>query len=403
MACGAVLGGRVQKQGCLEHLGILRRPPLSGLLRRRVCRVQNALNSSERQLRCLDAYFDKLHDDSKRFSILNNGRAKLQDKIKELAAESAVRSLDKIMAKAGDHMSSDSDGKTREVSPYTSAKIIYGGGNKAKKFHNYVEVKANDGETGLKNSDEDTSSLYLIGTLASINVGVFLFEIASPVRSAELELCSIPSLYGAKINDLILIGEWWRLVTPMFLHSGVLHMALGIWVLLSFGPPVCKAYGSFTFFLIYVLGGISGNLISFLHTPEPTIGGTGPVFALIGAWLVCKAQNRDMVEKEVHGSMFWKAMLATALSFVLSTFGPIDDWSHFGAAVVGVAYGYLACPTLEMDNASSDSSQKEGITLLKQSADPCKSLMYFSVFILLLCSLLLIMEPPLSSVSIDEF
>lgn len=52
----------------------------------------------------------------------------------------------------------------------------------------------------------------------------------------------------------------------------------------------------------------------------------GPVFALIGAWLVCKAQNRDMVEKDVYGSMFWKAMLATALSFVLSTFGPIDDW-----------------------------------------------------------------------------
>nr|GMD55448.1 RHOMBOID-like protein 9, chloroplastic [Ipomoea batatas] len=399
MACGAVLGGRVQKQGCLEHLGILRRPPLSGLLRRRVCRVQNALNSSERQLRCLDAYFDKLHDDSKRFSILNNGRAKLQDKIKELAAESAVRSLDKIMAKAGDHMSSDSDGKAREVSPYTSAKIIYGGGNKAKKFH-YVEVKASDGETGLKNSDEDTSSLYLIGTLASINVGVFLFEIASPVRNAELELCSITSLYGAKINDLILIGEWWRLVTPMFLLHLLEHLqdclTNGIIGIIS-----CSIQVSSIWRLAY--GYFLASGLRFLHTPEPTIGGTGPVFALIGAWLVCKAQNRDMVEKEVYGSMFWKAMLATALSFVLSTFGPIDDWSHFGAAVVGVAYGYLACPTLEMDNASSDSSQKEGITLVKQSADPCKSLMYFSVFILLLCSLLLIMEPPLSSVSIDEF
>lgn len=55
------------------------------------------------------------------------------------------------------------------------------------------------------------------GVIASLNIAVFLFEIASPIRSAELELVSIPMLYGAKINDLIVSGEWWRLVTPMFL------------------------------------------------------------------------------------------------------------------------------------------------------------------------------------------
>lgn len=51
-------------------------------------------------------------------------------------------------------------------------------------------------------------------------------------------------------------------------------MALSCWALVSFGPQVCKGYGSFTFFLIYILGGVSGNLASFLHTPDPTVGGT---------------------------------------------------------------------------------------------------------------------------------
>lgn len=72
---------------------------------------------------------------------------------------------------------------------------------------------------------------------------------------------------------------------------------------------------------------------------------------------------------------------------------------------MGIAYGYLTCPTLQVDNAASESSQKEGITLVKQYSDPCKSLLYFSVFILLLASLLLVIEPPLNSIAeaVDRF
>lgn len=353
--------------------------------------VKSALNSQEKQLRALDSYFKKLHNSTGASS--SNEIEDLTGKNHQLKAEKSLKSLNDFSGKANGGaesklhaLSASSDDEIFEEASYFSMKIINSGGR----------AKNTD------SSNQESSGFYFIGILASINIAVFLFETASPVRNSEIGMLSLPMVYGAKINHLILLGEWWRLLTPMFLHSGVLHIALGCWVLLSFGPQVCKAYGSFAFFLIYVLGGISGNLISFLHTPEPTVGGTGPGFALIGAWLIYQVQNKDTLGKE---SMIEKAIMATAFSFVLSNFGPIDDWAHFGAAIMGIAYGHLTCPNLQVHNAASESGQKEGITLVKQYSHPCKSLLYFSVFILLLASLLFVIEPPLNSIAeaVDRF
>ncbi|XP_074298549.1 RHOMBOID-like protein 9, chloroplastic [Silene latifolia] len=121
---------------------------------------------------------------------------------------------------------------------------------------------------------KDGANLYLISILISMNIAVFLFEIASPIKNSENNLWSLPLMYGAKVNDLIMLGEWWRILTPMFLHAGFLHVGLSSWVLLSFGPQVCKGYGAFTFFLVFVFGGISGNFTSFLHTSDPSVGGS---------------------------------------------------------------------------------------------------------------------------------
>ncbi|CAN6231076.1 unnamed protein product [Urochloa humidicola] len=161
-----------------------------------------------------------------------------------------------------------------------------------------LQVKFNRGKTGTKsyrntsiedykeylifdensfldmNTDDQMSGFCLTNLLAGINIAVLLFEIASPVKNSENEYLSLPLLYGAKINNLILSGEWWRLLTPMCLHSGFLHIALGCWVLLTFGPRVCRAYGQVAFFLVYILGGICGNITSFVHTTEITVCGT---------------------------------------------------------------------------------------------------------------------------------
>ncbi|KAK1562264.1 hypothetical protein Q3G72_009047 [Acer saccharum] len=68
--------------------------------------------------------------------------------------------------------------------------------------------------------------------------------------------------------------------------------------------------------------------------------------------------------------MFHKAIIATALGFIMTNFGPVDNWTHLGAAFTGMIYGFLTCPIVQVDETSSR-SQEERITLVRQSADPC--------------------------------
>ncbi|XVE77420.1 hypothetical protein DITRI_Ditri13aG0061100 [Diplodiscus trichospermus] len=383
---------------------------LRPLFRKALPKENSWPGTNESQLRSLDSYFGKLKEDRKKASSVSSNKTDLLDRSGESSIKKELKSLDAYLSKLNADSNSKNHaspsfavGKTPEGDPIATQSVSEDAEiDEESKLRSDIGFRLRDAGSGSKRSEalrqyDEASDLYLISILASINIAVFLFEIATPVRISGLELFSLPSLYGAKINDLILVGEWWRLVTPMFLHSGILHVALGCWALLSFGPQVCRHYGSFTFFLIYLVGGISGNLISFLHTPEPTVGGTGPVFAVIGAWLIYQIQNKDVTANDISERMFQKAIVVTALSFILSHFGAIDDWTHFGAAFTGIAYGFFTCPTLQLDDTSARTGQEEQITLVGRYADPCKSLIVFTVFVLAFGSLIFLMEPPLNT------
>ncbi|XP_027357705.1 RHOMBOID-like protein 9, chloroplastic isoform X1 [Abrus precatorius] len=363
-------------------------------------------SSAEKQLKSLDSYFGKLQHNPKLHRFDSSHKViQVNHSADQSKSKSGLESLDEYLGKLNNGINQESrvpsyvENRSEEnLAPKQSLSKNIGRVH-FRKQNAYVDMRRIKGVGGPRfavdsQQHNETSSLYLIGILASVNIAVFLFEIASPIRSADLELFSIPLLYGAKINHLILVGEWWRLITPMFLHAGILHMALSCWALLTFGPQVCRGYGSFTFFLIYILGGVSGNLTSFLHTPDPTVGGTEPVFAIIGAWLMYQILNKGVISTDASENLFQKAIIITALVFILSHFGPIDEWSHFGAAFSGMAYGFLTSPTLQLNDTSSGSGQEEGLKLVRKNGDSCKSLMIFTIFIIVLSSILFFMEPP---------
>ena len=93
-------------------------------------------------------------------------------------------------------------------------------------------------------------------------------------------------LFGAKYNPLILEGEWWRLITPMFLHIGLIHLVMNSFALYYLGTAVERIYGRYRFLFIYLFAGFAGTLASFLFSPDSiSAGASGGIFGLFGALL----------------------------------------------------------------------------------------------------------------------
>ena len=103
-------------------------------------------------------------------------------------------------------------------------------------------------------------------------------------------------LFGDKENDLIRAGQWWRLITPIFLHGGWGHLIANGLTLLMLGIPMERIYGPRKFFLIYMLAGITGNLFSFWFSTVPSLGASGALYGLMGAGLVFPLRFKERID-----------------------------------------------------------------------------------------------------------
>lgn len=80
--------------------------------------------------------------------------------------------------------------------------------------------------------------------------------------------------------------------------------------------------------------------------------------------------------------MFSQAVVATTLSFLLSSFGRIDNWTHLGATICGLLFGYLTCPSVQVDNAAKKG--QKAVVLVRRQASPWKSIAIFVISIIVL-------------------
>lgn len=151
-------------------------------------------------------------------------------------------------------------------------------------------------------------------------------------------------LFGAKANFAILRGEYWRLLTPIFLHIGLIHLAFNEYALLLFGRELETLYGTPRFALIYLVSGLFGSIASFAFNPSFSAGASGAIFGIIGAMVAFFARNREVFGDHGREQLRSLLMLIGLNLFLGLSIPGIDNWGHMGGLVAGLVLGVLLAP-----------------------------------------------------------
>ena len=127
---------------------------------------------------------------------------------------------------------------------------------------------------------------------------------------------------GAIIPGIFERGDWWRLVTVMFLHNGVMHLALNLWALYQLGSIFETLFGSVRFLFTYVLSGLVASVASAALARGVSVGASGAIFGVLGALIFSirrspRWRHQPWTRGFIMQLLFWAGMN------ILIEFGPV--------------------------------------------------------------------------------
>jgi rhomboid protease GluP len=141
-------------------------------------------------------------------------------------------------------------------------------------------------------------------------------------------------LYG-QVNFLVYHGWYWQLLTSMFVHVSIVHIAGNMLFLLIFGLRAEEMFSLTEFLTIYLLGGLTGNLLSLVFLPlnVPSAGASGAIFGMFGATIL---YTRRTVGQSITGALIYAFFL-----LFMSSGQNVNDFAHIGGLATGLLIGYF--------------------------------------------------------------
>ncbi len=187
------------------------------------------------------------------------------------------------------------------------------------------------------------SSNVVTKAIFGINIAVFLGMLFAGVSMLDNPAGQDLVHGGANYGPFTLGGQWWRLVTCVFVHGSLLHIAFNMWCLWDLGSLAESLYGHWTFAVVYLLAGISGSLGSVIWNPNVlSVGASGAIFGIAGALIASFYLGEfSLPRAAVRGTL---RSVVTFVGYNL-VFGAmmsrVDNAAHVGGLVAGLILGAL--------------------------------------------------------------
>jgi len=130
----------------------------------------------------------------------------------------------------------------------------------------------------------------------------------------------------------------WRLIMGTFLHGGLLHIGMNMFVLLDIAPVVEELYGSARFLFLYVACGIGGSLCSTFFGRAPSVGASGAILGIVGILIAVTTKRGGANIQQMRSRLI--SWVITIFAFGLLVRG-VDNWGHFGGLATGFVLGKI--------------------------------------------------------------
>ncbi len=186
------------------------------------------------------------------------------------------------------------------------------------------------------------SGVSLTKVIFGANVMVFVAMVAASGPSMDFS-GQVMVHFGANFGPYTLSGQWWRLLTYMFLHGGFFHIAMNMWCLWNIGALCESLYGRFTYAAIYLITGVAGGLASVAWNPNVlSVGASGAIFGLTGALIASFYLGEfSLAGISIKGTLSSLLFFAGFSLFLGKVVPGIDNACHVGGLVSGLILGAL--------------------------------------------------------------
>ena len=183
--------------------------------------------------------------------------------------------------------------------------------------------------SAMSNSEKYKITFILI----AINIVVYVYTSVVGGNFLDTNPLLINNL--GQIGEKVIEGAYYQLLTSMFIHASILHLAGNMIFLLVFGLRGEEMFSLPEYLTIYFLGGLAGNLLSLLFLPLniPSVGASGAIFAMFGAAII---HVRRSVGQSVLSALIYGFFL-----LFLSAAPNVNNLAHIGGLVVGLIIGYF--------------------------------------------------------------